>query len=305
MQKNTLYTNRLLLGMLLFAFAIQLCLKTASAQNNQQDSLRVIRLYKENGKPVSDYNQQIANILEANKQKKLPIIVQLSQGLTVTVYAVGHGNQNLIFDIGENRVLRIRINLYRPLYFWKALTDPYAMIDSLDLYLRGHKELRREGIPVPELLVVPGRQREFLVLEKLNLEFLYADYLDPVFMSKIPAHEVEKIDRDFLEFAAKTAQFRNFGDFGGKQLGYTKNRGWVLFDFSNNHDRETSIGGNVFEYDRYDEAVNKQAQYNPTPAEIVNKPGLPQHLRYKVTELIESVRQGKIKITLECKLLFN
>lgn len=262
-----------------------------------------IRLFNENGKIVQDYNKQVQRIIQAAKNNSLPISIQFSHGLSFNVYSVFHGNQNLILDIGD-QILRLRLSKYTPLRFWNGLLNPAALIDSLNNYVSGYTKLKENGIPVPELKILPDHKKEFLMIEKVNIEFSYRDYLDTDFIKTLSPKNLFQIDNDFLIFVRKTAQYRNLGDFNSNQLVYTKNKGWVLIDFSNNHEmiQEGSIGGNVFEFDRYDKLSNLDAINSHFVREIIQKPGLPDHIKEKALQIIENERHRPI---LQCHQLFK
>lgn len=264
-----------------------------------------IRLFKENGKIVSDYNKQVSKIKEYAKQNQLPLVVQFSKGISYTVYSVHFGNQNLILDIGNGKVLRIRLSAYKPLRFWNALLNPASMIDSLLNYTSGYRVLKQYGIPVPELTILSGHEKEFLIIEKINIQFSYNDYLDPEFANNFQDSELSKIDNDFLKFVSKTAEFRNIGDFGSNQLVYSKDRGWVLIDFSNTHENYGGIGGNIFEYDRYDKLSNIDAIQGNTVREIIQKPGLPERIKTKVYDVIMKTRNRSLNLIFQCHQLFE
>jgi len=152
------------LSMILTAVFMLTSVFTFSLQAYSEDV--TIRLFNENGKITSDYNKQVLKIKELVEKNQLPITVQFSKGLSFRVYDVQSGTQNLILDVGEGKVLRIRLFSYTPFRFWNSILNPRAMIDSIGNYISGYKTLTQNKIPVPLLTIFPGHEKEFLMIEK-------------------------------------------------------------------------------------------------------------------------------------------
>jgi hypothetical protein len=269
-------------------------------------------LYSDSGKINRNYDKTIQEILEHFKVNPAqPVTLKFSNGLDIKAQSfVGSGGRNVIFDIGDNKIIRLRTKRHR-IFSINAIFNPLAdktvLSDSLYDYLAGYKTLEEQKVPLPALFNKHDHTNEFLILEKLNILFDYIDYLGAAQKSAISGISLEQIDTDFLRFAEQTASFRNIGDFRGDQLVYTAQKGWVLLDFSEDSILALPEGdGNIFEKDAKDQALNYSIQNYNEIKPLIFKPGLPKWIREKALQRIQIARNNNTKTKVKsCPDLLN
>ncbi len=258
----------------------------------------VFQLFANNRRVAKDYDQQVKALVQRLQQRPHnPIEVIFSQGIKFQVFdLLGIGGQNVILDIGNNQALRIRkkkMQNFSYLAWLNPLSDKSIFIDSLGEFYRGYKALTQQGVPVVEVATVAGHENEFLIVEKVSIEFDYARYFESSFVENLSKEKLAQIDNDFLIFVKKTAQLRTVGDFRKNQLVYTKEHGWILIDFTSRLDfaNQHSSNENIFEKNQLDNIKNMAVIQSYIPTEpFVVKPGLPERLREKTREIIQEVR---------------
>jgi hypothetical protein len=213
--------------------------------------------------------------------------------LRFTVHNAFGGSQNLLLDVGDGKLLRLRRRSHSNLSFFKYYIsfDASHLIDSLQVHLDGHKLLKDKNVPVPEVTSMKGYEKQFAIVEKLDIKFLYQDYVDGTL--RLTAEELKKVDVDFFDFVKRTAIFATIGDLRGDQLAYT-NRGWVLLDFTPNTDFITDRASpNVFQQSITDDATNSDLMNSTLRMrEYVVKPGLPERIKGEVLKIIAAERSS-------------
>lgn len=251
-----------------------------------------IVLYKRPGFAVDAYDRQVKELVELAKSGVDDLYVQFSQNRTFKVLGyLGGGNQNYIFDVGGGQAIRIKKARFHFLSVFNPLSINAVIQASLSKFYQGMLIYENNGIETVKIDYQNSEFGEFILTEKLDIDFTYGDYLDPEFRKSLSMQDLEIVEQDLLVFAENSWRFRKIGDFNSGSLAYVRGRGWVLIDASHEYEPAlTNQEGNIFEMDDYDKYENMAAHDSPIPKEVVNKPGLPEYMKESVRRRIAEQR---------------
>ena len=143
----------------------------------------------------------------------------LPNGKTYQAKYLGEGNATMMFDIGDDQVIRISKSTQTSGFGAKAFVD-------------GYRQIKDGGVPVVKLIDADV-SNGYTIVQKLNIDpevKSFQDYIRNKDAGKYTPEQIKKIEEDFLAFSDKTYKYEYFGDFKSDQIIYTKDRGWVLAD---------------------------------------------------------------------------
>ncbi|MEC9282240.1 MAG: hypothetical protein VX642_05980 [Bdellovibrionota bacterium] len=276
-----------------FLYLLLFFIEAGSAQSQ----IETYQLFKEKGGYASGYNQKMKEIISHFETGNTePLVLQFSRSKSFQVNGLlGKGDFfNAIFDIGDGKVLRVRQTkkkLFAPISLMFGYHLP--LMDSFYTYKSAYLELLKSKVPMPKSYFTETHDSEFLVQEKIEIAFLYSDYMNPDFRKSLEKDLLEKIENDLVDFAKTTARYHQIGDFREDNIVYDKKRGWLLLDMWNNMGVAGSMDdGNVFEMNERDRVAIKSRHMATVPDFLpaVHKPELPEHMVERVNQAILDAR---------------
>lgn len=272
-----------------------ICFELANAT-----SLESIRLFNERGNYVFGYNRKMKKIMnhfDSGNKEALELV--FSNGHKFTVYSIlGRGDFfNVVFDIGNNQVLRVRQTKKQIFSFSFFMLYNAPMFDSFHAYKQGYNILKPMNLPLAESYFTNTNDHEFLVQERLEIDYFYTDYVYDDLRDDIPKEDLEKMDKDFIEFVKKTARLSLILDMRDENIIYSKRRGWVLLDFWDDIRKADSYeDSNIFETSSFDHIETRARTLikdgGGVAKPILSKPGLPRHI---AAEAKKAIAQERLK----------
>jgi len=167
------------------------------------------QLFSEPGVRARGYSGILQN-LQPNDQ------IVFSNERRFTVYRVlGEGGNTLVLDIGDGKALRLNT---RP--------SNYKQF-SLSWYVEGYSKLKDSGIPIVKVFLEESLPSEYLVVEKIPVEFTLDQVLVEGFQSP---YKTETLYEALLDFAMTTERYAGIGDLKPAQIGWDGKK-WILLDW--------------------------------------------------------------------------
>jgi len=154
---------------------------------------------------------------------------------------LGKGKTTLVLEISTGEALRLPLKLNGP------QTNRFNYIEILNDYYQTHKIYQVAGLPVPKLNLQKSVPKQYLVVEKVNAAFTFAEINRWLFYDSSPEwsnnrikmkfEQIEHLKQKFEEFALKTSLFSRIGDFHPGQVVWVPDQDrWVLLDFAGKYD---------------------------------------------------------------------
>jgi hypothetical protein len=192
-----------------------------------------IPLFSE-GRPAPGYSKLL------NRISPNPETVRFSDGTEITlVKKLGRGGTTVVYLSAEGNAVRI-----------PAPENPVANMRMLHSFADQHNLLRDNDITIPDI-VRAGRPvtdlpedrahprrpgLEYVVVEKLEIDFLLADWIQGIMNQRIPLGNLGKaLPRKeweaLLKFARSTWRFAFIADLKPENIGWAGGK-WILFDWA-------------------------------------------------------------------------
>ena len=222
-------------------------------------------LFKKSGVACDNYNIILRNfyIHFTHQTLKLGNKAQLrfSQFTLPIIKIIAFGGINMIVEY-QNRIYRINQRV-------EAFEEKELYLETLHLL--------SPIIPIVKLLEV-GINNEYLVVEKLNIEFTLQQYF--LIRDRINSEEIKKIDLELLNFAKLTVSLVYVDDLHQNNIVYTSNKNWIVIDFISSN---TTRKDKLIEY--YDRKINQTKHIFFYFQEIINS-----KIYQKINNIIQSKR---------------
>lgn len=189
------------------------------------------------GRPVPGFSKLL------NRISLKPETVRFSDGTEITlVKKLGRGGTTVVYLSAEGNAVRI-----------PAPENPVANMHMLHSFADQHDLLRDNDITVPDIVRAgppvtdlpedraPSRRpgREYVVVEKLEIDFLLSDWIQGIMNQRIPLRNLEKTlpRREWnalLKFARSTWRFAFIADLKPENIGWVGDK-WLLFDWTDHN----------------------------------------------------------------------
>ncbi len=244
-----------------------------------------VRLFQTNGRPVGQYEQLIKNLRENDT------IVFSDESRKILGKLMGCGGTTCVFELADNPDQVIRI----PAHVGYLGDDAQPIPHYIDRFKNGKPELDKRQIP--SVSIREYRSEEYLVVDRLHAKTRLDQFLANPFA--FPQPERERMTQYLYDFARKTAGLSKIGDFKADQLFFIKDRGWVLFDWTDDH-RRISENQNAFDsmFDDSNSPIHKMYR------ELSSARGFwLKRLRFQLNQTIDQARG--LGILKRCSTLFG
>lgn len=278
---------------LLVLFLILNCLGFGStALARTEDNWSQVRLFKENGKYVRNYQRLVKKLAQdwGARENPAPVELEFSHGTKIKVDKfLGEGGAHYVFSIADSELV-LRLRKFKLKRFAFYALNLFTIIDTLGEIERDYSRFTVDGVKLPKLYTTQTNKGQFLIHEKIDFQYDYWDYLNN---QEIPGEKRKKMDEAFLKFVRSTAQYRKIGDFKNDQLVYSEKGYWVLLDYMEGTERAQSVeDGNIFIRDERDIVLSRAQSYSNGPIlePIERKPGLPDYMKEVVLKAIKNQR---------------
>lgn len=205
-------------------------------------------------------------------------------------HLLGCGQTTCIYGLIGSPEKAIRIPKFYSL-LKRTRTDTAHTKDFINAFLQGKKELNQYKIPSVD--IYDGNENEYIIVEKVrSVTDLHHFLMNPFSFSDLDRSQMES---DLIRFAKATAPFKNIGDFTSHQLHYIQGRGWVLLDWSDDHQVFNSKISNLKSEDVFDSIFYQNEEFLEMMTKVFSSPD-EQWIRNLAKELKKVITQERRSI---------